>query len=106
MKKTAICLMGLALLAGCSSQSRTKLGLVKEAPDEFMIISRAPLSLPPDYNLLPVNEGMVNAKEVTELNRFDGMTEGEKRMMKKIEAQKSEANIKDIIEKENKEINE
>jgi hypothetical protein len=42
---------GLALaVSGCES-TRETFGLNKTAPDEFQVVSRAPLSLPPDFTL-------------------------------------------------------
>ena len=43
----------LAALAGCSGTVQEKLGLGKRAPDEFQVVRRAPLILPPDYSLRP-----------------------------------------------------
>jgi len=44
-----------AALAGCGSSSdlRDKLGLVHQAPDEFRVLPRPPLSVPPEFNLRP-----------------------------------------------------
>ncbi|MGU9962399.1 MAG: DUF3035 domain-containing protein [Candidatus Puniceispirillales bacterium WSBS_2018_MAG_OTU23] len=48
-----ISLMGLSLLAtGCSSFDKA-LGKTKTAPDEFQVVVRAPLTLPPSFNLRP-----------------------------------------------------
>jgi hypothetical protein len=42
---------GLALgVSGCES-TRETFGLNKQSPDEFAVVSRAPLSLPPDFTL-------------------------------------------------------
>lgn len=40
----------MILLTGCSS-ARDIVGLSKQSPDEFEVVTRAPLSLPPDYGL-------------------------------------------------------
>jgi hypothetical protein len=53
-----------ALLAGCESTKKV-LGLEKRSPDEFAVYSRAPLSLPPDYNLRPPAPGETRPQEVT-----------------------------------------
>ena len=45
----SFCLIVL-MLAGCG-QVRDQLGLNRHSPDEFTVIKRAPLTLPPDYNL-------------------------------------------------------
>lgn len=49
---------GLAVLAlsGCQN-FREQLGLNKQSPDEFRVLSRAPLSLPPNFNLRPPEPG-------------------------------------------------
>ncbi|MBV8938994.1 MAG: DUF3035 domain-containing protein [Alphaproteobacteria bacterium] len=53
MKKTILCAL-CALLAACDNSSvRSTLGLSRRAPDEFRVVSRPPLSVPPDFNLRP-----------------------------------------------------
>ena len=47
--------LGLAL-AGCQSV-REATGVAKLAPDEFLILTKAPLIVPPDYNLRPPQPG-------------------------------------------------
>lgn len=47
-----------ALLAGCSqSDVKENLGLVREAPDEFRVVSRPPLSVPKEFYLTPPTPG-------------------------------------------------
>src|SRR3954462_14269389 len=57
----------LAMLAGCSSDklSRT-FGLTRDAPDEYTVTTRAPLSMPPDYNLRPPRPGAPRPQEQSE----------------------------------------
>ena len=43
----------LLLLAACGNDVRDTLGLTKEAPDEFVVVSRPPLVVPPDFELRP-----------------------------------------------------
>ena len=48
---------GLGLmLAGCQGV-REATGVAKLAPDEFMVLTKAPLIVPPDYNLRPPQPG-------------------------------------------------
>jgi hypothetical protein len=55
--------VGLALAtSGCSGLKET-LGLSKQSPDEFKVVSRAPLSMPPDYNLRPPTPGAPRPQE-------------------------------------------
>jgi len=50
-----VVLAGLAL-SGCSDV-REKFGLIKRAPDEFTVLTKAPLILPPNYTLRPPKPG-------------------------------------------------
>lgn len=53
------CFVLLPLLLGaCESDDVQKtLGLNREAPDEFIVVSRPPLSLPPEFTLRPPRPG-------------------------------------------------
>lgn len=51
-------------LTGCDNPKRA-LGLEKQAPDEFAVVTRAPLSLPPDFNLRPPRPGVARPQEGT-----------------------------------------
>jgi hypothetical protein len=46
----------LALLAGCSDVSDS-LGFGRNPPDEFAVVDRPPLTIPPDFNLRPPRPG-------------------------------------------------
>lgn len=60
----ACAMLALALVTGCGD-TRKMLGLDKNTPDEFKIVSRAPLSLPPDYALRVPDPGAVRPQERT-----------------------------------------
>jgi hypothetical protein len=69
MRRTPILLAALAVglplaTGGCSNVKET-LGLTKQSPDEFKVVSRAPLSMPPDYNLRPPTPGAPRPQEGT-----------------------------------------
>lgn len=50
--------MGVALgLGACSGSLSESLGYGKESPDEFAIVTKAPLVIPPDYSLRPPRPG-------------------------------------------------
>jgi hypothetical protein len=57
-------LSGLALLTGCSS-AKEQLGLTKQAPDEFAVVKRAPLEMPPNFNLRPPQPGAPRPQEAS-----------------------------------------
>lgn len=50
-------------LAGCA-QTRRVLGMEKQTPDEFAVVTRAPLTLPPDYGLRPPSPGAQRPQEI------------------------------------------
>jgi hypothetical protein len=57
----------LVLLAGCSSDKLARtFGLTRDAPDEYTVTTRAPLSMPPDYNLRPPRPGAPRPQEQSE----------------------------------------
>jgi len=59
MKKLgfAICVL---LLSGCGGV-KEELGVGRHSPDEFTVVKRAPLTLPPDYTLRPPSEAAAAA---------------------------------------------
>ncbi len=64
----ALLFLGTAfLLAGCESGGLARnFGLTRDAPDEFTVTTRAPLSMPPDYNLRPPRPGAPRPQEQSE----------------------------------------
>jgi hypothetical protein len=50
-------LVTLLALAGCGSDVSRAFGLVRDAPDEFTVVTQAPLSMPPTYMLEPPRPG-------------------------------------------------
>ena len=60
-------LLILALFAtvGACDTIRKVAGIDKTAPDEFTVISRAPLDLPPDFSLRPPQAGALRPQETS-----------------------------------------
>lgn len=50
-------------LGGCTDIKRA-IGMEKVIPDEFAVVSRAPLAIPPDYSLRPPQPGAAPSQEV------------------------------------------
>ncbi len=50
------------LTVGCA-ETRSVFGLGKSVPDEFVVVSRAPLSMPPDFKLRPPRPGATGPNE-------------------------------------------
>lgn len=61
----AAALVGIAAvsLTGCDT-IRNAAGMEKSAPDEFAVLTKAPLVIPPDYNLRPPRPGAVPTNQV------------------------------------------
>jgi Protein of unknown function (DUF3035) len=59
-----LCLAGGFLLSGCTDFKRV-VGLEQVAPDEFAVESRAPLTMPPDFDLRPPHPGAPRPQEVS-----------------------------------------
>lgn len=60
---SAVVMLAASLLAGCSGDSiREALGYNKNAPDEFAIVTKAPLIVPPDFALRPPQPGVKRAQ--------------------------------------------
>jgi hypothetical protein len=52
--RPALMALPLLALAGCGSDTSRALGFTRDAPDEFLVTTRAPLSVPPQLGNLPV----------------------------------------------------
>lgn len=58
--------MACVALAACGGDDLSRsFGLTRDAPDEFTVTTRAPLSLPPDYSLRPPQPGASRPQELS-----------------------------------------
>jgi hypothetical protein len=119
--RAAALVLAVTLLGGCGD-TRKMLGLDKNVPDEFKIVSRAPLSLPPDYALRPPQPGAVRPQERTiperALAAVTGTTAsqlpvstattstGETAFLAHVGADRANPGIRDILERENSSLSE
>lgn len=112
-KKIIIACALLLALPACSSVKK-ELGVGRNSPDEFMVVKRAPLSLPPDYSLRPPSSSDVApASEASNQAKTLLMGEGtegaetasaggaEGAMLQKIGAAKADPDIRAEINREN-----
>lgn len=60
----AMSLVLILALPGCTGMRRA-LGMEQVGPDEFAVESRAPLTIPPDFDLRPPQPGAPRPQEVT-----------------------------------------
>jgi hypothetical protein len=107
---TAALLLPLAL--GACDNAKKQLGLEREAPDEFKVVTRAPLALPPDFNLRPPQPGAPRPQEQTSreaartalmgqgLDMSTGLTSGEQALLGKAETDRAIPNIREVVNRE------
>ena len=57
-----LCLIGAAAVGGCG-EFKSAIGITHNSPDEFAVESRAPLSVPPEFNLRPPEPGAPRPQE-------------------------------------------
>src|ERR1700748_150318 len=62
LTSSSLCLAGALLISGCSDLKKA-IGLERSTPDEFAVESRAPLTMPPDFNLRPHMPGASRQQE-------------------------------------------
>ncbi|NTU76504.1 MAG: DUF3035 domain-containing protein [Alphaproteobacteria bacterium] len=65
----------VALLSGCGGVNEA-LGFGRNAPDEFAVVDRPPLALPPDFELRPPRPGAPRPQEVNMKQRASTMLFG------------------------------
>ena len=64
-------------VAGCNN-TKEMLGLTKRSPDEFQVVSRAPLSMPPDFSLRPPTPGAPRPQEGTTTQQAQQIVTGDR----------------------------
>jgi hypothetical protein len=62
MRAAVLAGVGLAL-CGCQTL-RSAAGMDKKPPDEFSVLTKAPLVVPPDYNLMPPRPGAAPTNQI------------------------------------------
>jgi len=68
----AACIGAGLLLSACSGNGgswKQALGIQPTSPDEFAVESRAPLTIPPDFNLRPPEPGAARPQETSVANK-------------------------------------
>lgn len=96
-------------LAGCTS-TRKALGMNKVTPDEFRIVTKAPLVVPPDYALRPPAPGQPRPQELQPesaarlalLGQREGeiRTDGEKMLVSKAGVARADPLIRYVVDDE------
>jgi hypothetical protein len=104
----AVVMIGLGL-AGCQS-TRQALGMTKVVPDEFRVVTKAPLVVPPDYALRPPAPGQPRPQELQPESQArvalmgqrqaEQRSDGEKLLVAKAGADKADPLIRYVIDDE------
>ncbi len=102
-------LAAAGLLAGCESTSKA-LGMSKVTPDEFRVVTKAPLVVPPDYALRPPAPGEPRPQELqpesAARNALLGAREaqqrsdGEKLLVTKAGAERADPLVRYVVDDE------
>jgi hypothetical protein len=105
----ATALLAAVGVSGCNS-TRNALGMTKVTPDEFRVVSKAPLVVPPDYALRPPAPGEPRPQELQPesaarnalLGAREGQarSEGEKLLVAKAGADKADPLIRYVVDDE------
>ena len=116
-RATVVAMLACLALSGCG-ETRRALGYDKAPPDEFTVVSRAPLSQPPDYALRPPDPGAPRpqdggvrdqARQVLLSNttnragnsqQFAGRSQGEQVLLSKAGADKALPGIRKTVNEE------
>jgi hypothetical protein len=93
--------------SGCASFQRA-VGGTRTAPDEFRIVTQAPLTLPPDYNLRPPRPGEPRPQELAPdaearaalfgQDTGQAASPGERTLVAQAGAEAADPNIRDTID--------
>lgn len=111
LRATGIAIVSLFALTACEG-AREALGIDKQSPDEFAVVTRAPLSLPPDFGLRPPRPGALRPQETqtkdsarslltnASVPRESGLSRGEVAFLAKAGATSPDPNIRREIDRE------
>ena len=80
MKKIIISAVAAALALSACNSTKESLGLSPKAPDEFMVVPRAPLSLPPEYDFNPVAPAQAKNNNI----RIENLTDSDVEFLSKM----------------------
>jgi hypothetical protein len=105
-----------SLVSGCD-KTREAFGLEKSPPDEFAVVTRAPLQIPPDFGLRPPTPGVARPQEMAVRDEArgllvdssvaarqkapQGLSPGENALLKRAGAEDADPMIRQVVSREN-----
>ncbi|MBN8827673.1 MAG: DUF3035 domain-containing protein [Sphingobacteriia bacterium] len=107
--RVLIVISAICLITSCSTSLRRDLGLVREVPDEFKVISQPDLTIPPEFDLIPPQYPVdaynfnINKPEVSEF-AVNSFSESEKSFLNKLNLPIKNPDIRDVMLYEQKHI--
>ena len=111
-----IFMLNISLISGCGSELSDVLGTNKMPPDEFTILTKPPLIVPPEYNLRPPAEGEIrpNAQQPNRQlqsilfgqNQTDDFSPSEVSLMTGSDVAEAIPNIKEVLKSEMRDVEE
>jgi len=115
----------LLALSGCDSVNK-QLGLGKNPPDEFRVVERAPLAIPPQFQLRPpapgaerpqegtareqaaaavfTREGEESQRRAQAFSDSPGLSSGERRLLARAGADEAPADIRQVVNRESQKL--
>ena len=114
LRASAIALVAGLALSGCSDTKRA-LGYEKAPPDEFQVVQRAPLAMPPEFSLRPPAPGTVRPQEGSTRDQAKasltgarptaaisavGRDSGDMALLKRTGADQAQPGIRELVNKE------
>jgi hypothetical protein len=110
-------LLAATLALGACADTRKAIGWEKSTPDEFRVVSRAPLTLPPDFGLRPPAPGTARPQESSPQESARAavfgaerpanaaasnaaLSAGERQLLGRAGAERADASIRDTIDRE------
>lgn len=108
-----VALLSAGTLSACSNAKET-LGLTRSSPDEFAVVKRAPLEMPPDYSLRPPRPGAPRPQEQSmndqartvvfgsdeEAARRSAPANGKSALLQEAGATSDDPNIRNVVDRE------
>ena len=121
-----VLIASVALTLGACEGMKKQLGMTKQSPDEFRVVARAPLTLPPDFTLRPPEPGAVRPQEGTSTDQArqavlgnsqsadagqapimasTGLSAGQRSLLKSTGGDDADPKIRMIVDSETNELN-